>query len=471
MKPRLTTSALGLIIVSTLGLTPSSAQETYWIANRRTNDIQEVDSGGVTLRSIPLSSNLRSAHRAPDGKVWVIRFIQSSFDIVDPATGIIATFSHPGGSAYQVTFDRAGHAWMTAGSTVAEYDANGGFVNSYTVPANALGITVDSVGNKWVAHRTAPASVSRIDATTGAVTVHAFGSSTAMLPVSIIADYRGFASGQPSHVWVIGDSSGDVGEFDDQGNFIALHSTPLSSLSGITFDLNGQVWVNNRSGVVLALDTTGAIVQQFALGVTDSLGLATDFMGRIWVTDRITFSCSAPPCPPCEVKRIDPTTGVVEVPALTGYGTQSAMSTMFAHATVVDPLGDLDGDGNVNIFEIINGTMPNDPQSNALHIGTTGSSQVGGLVRVDTLSLTPSTSSVLFSSGAAAPTTIGGIGGTFQMALPILVATPVTANSSSLALPLPLDPGLAGVELFVQGLVLTGQPGFSFANRNSIRIW
>jgi streptogramin lyase len=452
-------------------MAPAIAQETNWIANRRTNDITEVDSGGVTLRSIPLSTNLRSAHQAPDGKVWVIRFIQSSFDVVDPASGVISTFTHPGGSTYQVTFDRAGHAWMTAGSTVAEFDANGGLVNSYTVPASALGITVDSVGNKWVAHRTSPASVSRIDATTGAVTVHPFGSATSMLPVSIIADYRGFASGQPSHIWVIGDSSGDVGEFDEQGNFVALHTTPLSSLSGITFDLNGQVWVNNRSGVVLALDTTGAIVQQFAVGVIDALGLATDFLGRLWLTDRVTFNCTTPPCPPCEIKRLDPTTGVVEVPALAGYGTQAALSTMFAHATVVDPLGDLDGDGNVNIFEIINGTMPNDPQSNAVHIGTTGSSQVGGLVRVETLSLTPSTSSVLFSSGVAVPTSIGGIAGTLQMALPILVATPVTANSSSLALPLPLDPALAGVELFVQGLIVSGQPGLAFANRNSIRIW
>jgi streptogramin lyase len=462
---------LSLAAFLALSALPLTSQETYWIANRRTDDIQEVDSGGVTLRSIPLSSNLRSAHMAPDGKVWVIRFIQSTFDIVDPTTGLITSVTHPGGSTYQVAFDRAGHGWVTAGSTVAEYDANGGFVNTYTVPANALGITVDSVGNKWIAHRSSPASVSRIDATTGAVTTHPFGVGTPMLPVSIIADYRGFASGQPSHIWVIGDSSGEVGEFDEQGNFLALHSTPLTSVSGITFDLNGQVWVNNRTGIVLALDTTGAVVQQFALGVTDSLGLATDFMGRIWVTDRITFSCSAPPCPPCEIKRIDPTTGAVEVPALAGYGTQAALSTTFAFATVVDPLGDMDGDGSVNIFEILNGTMPNDPQSNGLHIGTTGISQVGGQVRVDTLSLTPTTSSVLFSSGPAAPSTIGGIGGTFQMALPILVATPVTANSSTLTLPLPLDPSLAGVELFVQGLVLTGQPGFSFANRNSIRIW
>lgn len=460
-----------LLALQVSWLAPCSGQETYWVANRRTNDIHEVDPGGVTLRSIPLASNLRSAHRAPDGKIWVIRFIQSSFDVVDPATGQFTTFVHPGGSTYQVAFDRAGHAWMTAGATVAEFDANGGLINTIQVPANALGITVDSVGNKWIAHRSSPAAVSRIDAVTGAVTTHPLGAITSMLPVSIIADYRGFASGQPSHIWVIGDSSGDVGEFDEQGNFVALHSTPLSSLSGITFDLNGQVWVSNRSGVLLALDTTGAVVQQFALGVVDSLGLATDFMGRIWSTDRVTFNCTTPPCPPCEVKRIDPTTGVVEVPALVGYGTQSALSTSFAYATVVDPLGDLDGDGSVNIFEILNGTMPEDPQSNGLHIGTTGSSQVGGLVRVDTVSLTPTTSSVLFSSGAAAPTSIGGIAGTFQMALPILVATPVTANSSSLALPLPLDPSLAGVELFVQGLVLTGQPGFSFANRNSIRIW
>jgi streptogramin lyase len=461
-----------LTLAATLALFSASAfaQETYWVANRRTNDIHEIDTGGVTLRSIPLTSNLRSAHRAPDGKVWVVRFIQSTFDIVDPATGIANPVIFPGGSVYSVTFDRAGHAWMTGGSTVGEYDANGNLLTSYQVSANALGITVDNGGNKWIAHRNSPTEVSRIDATTGVVTSHVVPAST-MLPVNVVADYRGFSSGLPSHIWVIGDSSGDVLELDELGNFVALHPTPSSSLSGLTIDLNGHVWVGSRDGTVYDIDSTGAIVNSFTVPVTDGLGLATDFAGRIWLTDRVTFSCTTPPCPPCEVKRFNSVTGTIEVPALVGIGTQSAMSTMFAHATVVDPLGDLDGDGNVNIFEVLNGSMPSDPSSSAAALVTLGSTQIAGLVRIDFRSFATMTSSVMISATAAAPSAVAGFAGDLEVGLPLIVALPVTPNSYTVSLTIPNDPSLANVELFLQGLIVSGLPSPTFANRTSIRIW
>ena len=67
------------------------------------------------------------------------------------------------GSPYDVAFDRNGNAWVSGGSGVEQFDANGLSLMTYPLPAaNLLGIVVDADGNKWIAHRNAaPSSISR----------------------------------------------------------------------------------------------------------------------------------------------------------------------------------------------------------------------------------------------------------------------------------------------------------------------
>src|SRR5690606_3396793 len=106
---RLLTIALTLLATSTL-----VAQERgYWIANRASSDIMEVSPWGSVLQRIDMGTNLRSAHVAPDGKVWVVRFIQTTLDIVDPTTGSITNTTSTLGSPYDIAFDAQGEAWVS----------------------------------------------------------------------------------------------------------------------------------------------------------------------------------------------------------------------------------------------------------------------------------------------------------------------------------------------------------------------
>src|SRR5689334_6363427 len=140
------------------------AQETYWVANRTSADLHELSANGAVVRRIDLSSNgytLRSAHLAPDGKVWVVNFIQPVFTVVDPATSTWVNITNPLGSPFAIAFDAAGNAWVSGGSGVVEYSPAGVQLNSIPLTATApLGITIDGAGNKWIAHRTtAPGSI------------------------------------------------------------------------------------------------------------------------------------------------------------------------------------------------------------------------------------------------------------------------------------------------------------------------
>ena len=224
-----------LVCCVLLAASTSLAQrESYWIANRASQDIMEVDACGEVIRAINMGTGLRSAHLAPDGKVWVVRFIQSTVDIVDPTspapTITNVTFSQ--GSAFQIAFDQGGNAWVSGGSGVEQFDPNGNSLQAIPLASPApLGITVDADDNKWVAHRVSPGVVSRIDGTTGAVTTINVAS-LAMQPVQVLADFRGLF--QSSHIWVLGDSSSDVEEYDAAGVFQRSFTLPSGAIGAVT---------------------------------------------------------------------------------------------------------------------------------------------------------------------------------------------------------------------------------------------
>ncbi|HEU4420360.1 MAG TPA: hypothetical protein VFT55_15590, partial [Planctomycetota bacterium] len=96
--------------------------------------------------------------------------------------------------------------------------------------------------------------------------------------------------------------------------------------------------------------------------------VTTDNFGRIRLSSRITFSGVGPPC---EVRRVNPFTGALEIStklqfgASVGIGTQWWLNTQFQYCLVANQLGDLDGDGEANFSEVLNGTSPTDARSNS----------------------------------------------------------------------------------------------------------
>jgi streptogramin lyase len=447
------------------------AQENYWVANRTTSDIMRVSAWGSVLDRVPTPTNLRSCFVDPDGKVWIVRFIQPTFDIYDPITATMTTaIPLPSGNAFGIAFDSAGHAWISNGaSAVHEFDPSGAFLQTITLSAGAaLGITIDANGNKWVAHRVTPASVSRIDAL-GVPTNFPLGITT-MTPGQIIADYRGI--GNPSHLWVTGDGAAQVIEVDSAtGATLNIYSVPVTSLGPPVFDRTGRIWLSSfANGTILQLDETNGSVLQTLTFPPNNIQMSVDNLGRIRATSRSAAGV------PCEVRRIDPVTGALEIPTVltfggfNGTGTQAALSTQFQYCLVVDPFGDMDNDGEANFSEIIGGTSPTDLASNSsFSVESFGVTQNGSTPTFDVIA--PGTLWIVGFAGALiAPTAIPGFGGNLQLDLTTLVTTTAGVGNGSIPIGIAPNPALAGIEFFAQGVIFDGV-GFQFRNLSGMKIW
>jgi len=456
---------------------PAFAQSSYWIANRASSDIMRVSEWGSVLERVATPTTLRGCTTAPDGKVWVVRFIQTTFDIYDPATQVFTPITLPSGSAFAVAFDAAGNGWVTNGaSAVHQYDAAGNFLQTVTLPlGSALGITVDSQGNKWIAHRVSPASVTRIDAGGVVTNFPITGAPSALLPGGVIADYRGIA--QPSHIWVTGDSSSTVCELDANGATLNVYPVTLSS-SGIatpTFDRAGRIWLSTfATGTVVQMDQTNGSVLQSLTFTPNNIAITTDNFGRIRATSRVTFSGVGPPC---EVRRLDPATGALEIPTLLQFGafnaagTQWSLSTQWQYCLVVNQLGDLDNDGEANVTEVVNGTAPNDAGSNSTFaIESFGSTLNGSTPAFQVVANATQLWVTGFSLGLVPPTPVPGFGGNLRIDLTTLVSTAAGVGNASLPIAIPANPALAGFEFFAQGVTFNGA-GFDFRNVTGMKVW
>lgn len=457
---------LAVLWLPTLGL----AQETYWVANRTSSDLHEISAYGAALRRIDLTSNgytLRSAHKAPDGKVWVVNFIQTNFTIVDPATSTWTNVANGLGSAYDIAFDAAGHGWVSGGTGVVEYDASGVPLNSYPLPAGSpLGISIDGAGNKWIAHRTAaPGSISRIDPN-GVVTNYPLPMGS-MQPTRVLAAYRGLL--QPNHIWVVGDGTANqFFEFDENGVFLNMYVAPPGQYSTLDCDENGDIWLGSFSnGAIAQIDPTNGTVRNTWTVPPSVLGLSFDNFGHLLVVARTTAA-------PCFVRRIGRSTGLIEMQANVGAGTQSAVSTLHQWALVVNPFGDADGDGLANFSELTAGSSPFDPYSTSVvSLRTSGSMQIGTVGAIDLNTPATSFNIVAFGIGTVplgSGLVLPGIQGEVLLSLATIAPTTLSLlGGGSLPVTIPNSALLQGVEFKLQALAL-GTPS-QFSNLSGLRLW
>ncbi len=468
--------SLAIVAAAILTLPLVAQEKSYWIASRASNDLMEVTPSGSVLRRIDMGVSLRVAAENPtDGQIWVVEIFSSNMFLVDPVTGTpSAPFVNPLGSPYDIAFDAAGTAWVSGGSGVVNYDASGAVIQSYALTAAApLGITIDGSGNKWIAHRTTVGSVSRIDA---AGTILNFPVSASQ-PVRPIADYRGIL--MPSHIWVTCDGNGTLLELDENGVELASYIMPATTIGGIgpVFDNNGDIWVGSFAGAGLfQVDPSNGSVTTYAIanstGYGSINGLSVDTLGRILCTQRVTFSGVGPPC---EVQRVNPTTGAIEVPIIlqsggvNAAGTQTGVSTHYQWALVVDQLGDADGDGEVNFAEIQAGTSPTNAASNStFSVDTTGSTQIGSTPSINVKG--GSAWAIGFSDGLVCPgIPVPGFLGSVMLTNLITTIGGIGAVSTPLAIP--NNAALQGQQLHLQGVIVTAALQLEFRNVTGIVIW
>jgi hypothetical protein len=160
-----------------------------------------------------------------------------------------------------------------------------------------------------------------------------------------------------------------------------------------------------------------------------------------------------------------------------GVGAQSALATLFHQANVVDPGGDLDGDGLFNQFETYYGCSPRDPCSYGNYsVAIRGSSRIGSAARLDfgVAGLTPTLAYFhAFATGTVAPgsgLTLPQVGCEALLALPPL-ASGFVNGTSSVALPIPNSPSYAGLVVFLQALALEPFGALRFTNVSALRVW
>ena len=484
--------SLTFIATAMLALPLAAQEKSYWIASRFSSDLTEVTPSGSVLSRIDMGVNLRAAQVNPtDGKIWALQIFSADFYIVDPVTAAISgPFTNPGGSGYGIAFDAAGHGWLPGGTSVTEFDQAGAVVNTYALGVPApLGISIDNNGNKWIAHRQTSGSVSRVDSA-GVVTNFPVSGGN---PVGCMADFR---LGSDSHIWVTCDNGGALLELDQAGTELNNYTMPATSIGGIgpvftDFIISGvpgdgRIWVGSFAGSGLfEFDpyangpgpNDGAVVNTYTVASSSGAytginGLSVDTRGRLLCTQRVTFSGVGPPC---EIQRVDPATGAIEVPILltsggvNTEGSQTAATSSYQWSLVVAPLADTDLDGDSNQSETIAGTAPLDATSSSLFsVDTTGSSQIGNTVSINVQG--SSAWVVGFSDGLVCPgVPVPGFLG--NVMLTNLITTLGGVGTGTTPIALPNNAALQGQEFHMQGVIVTPALQLELRNVTGIVIW
>jgi hypothetical protein len=135
----------------------------------------------------------------------------------------------------------------------------------------------------------------------------------------------------------------------------------------------------------------------------------------------------------------------------------------------VAPIGDMDGDGDLNLQEILAGTSPTNASSDGIFsVHTAGTTQIGN---TPTIEISSTALWVLgYAAGLVPPTPVPGFSGKLLLNPGLLLTTSTGIGSASIPLAIPNTSTLQGYELFLQGIVLAGGV-IEFRNLTGLKIW
>jgi len=213
---------------------------------------------------------------------------------------------------------------------------------------------------------------------------------------------------------------------------------------------NGNVW---------KFDVTTGLATNFPQA-TPVRGVNFDGFGNLWLT-LLT---------PGILRRLDPGTMAIEVDSVVGATTQ--LATRWQHVTVVDQLGDLDGDGAGNLGEVLNGSSPFDPCSKGgVSLSIEGPTQIGSTTGIKVAAGVGAPTGLAFAAGVVPLPgfTLPGIGCSIVLDPASLLPFILTVNGpQTVPVAIPNNSALIGGTAYVQGLNIVAQ---SLTNAAAILFW
>lgn len=258
-----------------------------------------------------------------------------------------------------IAADRLDYLWVAcagSGSTgyLDQLDSWGRLLQSVSLQGNPCGVAVDPTDRVWVTCELS------------GIVHHVDRDGTVLGSYPVGDSPRGIAIDQYGDVWValagaFGAPEGSLVKLAPDGTVLGSWMAGPRPL-GVAVDARDRVWVTNEGttttpgNTVRAFDTSGNPLGTYTVGTAPTaVSIAGD--GSVWVVNTGT-----PVAPTSSVMRLNPNDGtILEQHAVSDLSTAFGDATGYQTAMLHDTLGDLDGDGDGNLAEMLFPGNPFDP--------------------------------------------------------------------------------------------------------------
>lgn len=193
----------------------------------------------------------------------------------------ITTFASVGMGPRGIAFDSSGNLFVANrnGLSISKISPDGGIVNnSYITGLSPNSIAFDSVGNMYVSDSTQ----SILKYSSGGILLNAtFGGRLGFNPYAIKFDTS-------DALFAFDSSNGRIRKISSSG---VLEPTPFltgltaGSGGGLSFDLEGNLYVTNATANAILKVNSGGVVSTFATGFSGPIGVVVDCVGTLYVSN------------------------------------------------------------------------------------------------------------------------------------------------------------------------------------------